>query len=90
VIIVYALVARSLSEVMAVQTNSEGESFGAWLLAQRDREGLVGQLVEGARADRKFPRNGSPEDVRKHLSAMQADGDLFEAVDEAETDWRSL
>jgi hypothetical protein len=72
------------------QTNGSGETFGAWVLAQRDREGLVGQLVEGARADRKFPRNGSPEDVRKHPSAMQADGDLFEAVDEAETDWLSF
>jgi hypothetical protein len=71
------------------QTNQQGETFGAWVLAQRDREGLVGQLVDGARGDRKFPRNGSPEDVRKHLSAMQADGDLFEAVDEAETDWLS-
>jgi hypothetical protein len=50
---------------------------------------LVGQLVAGAKLDRKFPRNGSPEDVRRHLSAMQAEGDLFEAVDEAEIDWRA-
>ena len=71
-------------------TNGAGETFGAWVLAQRDREGLVGQLVDGARVDRKFPRNGSPEEVRKHLSAMQADGDLFEAVDEAEIDWMSI
>jgi len=77
------------SEVTMPQTNQHGETFGAWLLAQRDRDGLVGQLVDGVRADRKFPRNGSPEDVRKHLSAMQAEGDLFEAVDEAETDWLS-
>jgi hypothetical protein len=69
------------------QTDQQGETFGARILAQRGRDGLVGQLVEGARADRKFPRGGSPEDVRKHLSAMQADGDLFEAVDETETDW---
>ncbi|WBO21996.1 YozE family protein [Sphingomonas abietis] len=72
-----------------VQVNDQGETFGAWLLAQRDRDGLVGQLVDGAKADRRFPRNGSPEDIRKHLSAMQAEGDLFEAVDEAETDWLS-
>lgn len=77
------------SEVTMPQPNQQGETFGAWLLAQRDRDGLVGQLVDGARADRKFPRDGSPEEVRKHLSAMQAEGDLFEAVDEAETDWLS-
>jgi hypothetical protein len=69
------------------RTNQQGETFGAWILVQRDRDGLMAQLVEGARADRKFPRAGSPEDVRKHHSAMQAEGDLFEAVDKAETDW---
>lgn len=69
------------------RTNQQGETFGASILAQRDRDGLMAQLVVGARADRTFPRAGSPEDVRKHLSAMQAEGDLFEAVDEAETDW---
>ncbi|HEY0270118.1 MAG TPA: YozE family protein [Sphingomonas sp.] len=69
--------------------NSDGETFGEWLLAQKGRDGLIGQLVDGAKADRQFPRHGSPEDIRKHLSAMQAEGDLFEAVDEAETDWLS-
>ena len=68
-------------------TNQHGETFGGWLGVQKDRDGLVGQLVAGAKADRRFPRDGSPDDVRKHLSAMQADGDLFEAVDEAKTDW---
>lgn len=63
------------------------EPFGAWIIAQVDGHGLIGDLVKAAKADRKFPRNGTPEDVRKHLSAMQADGDMFEAVDEAETDW---
>ncbi|WP_267378062.1 hypothetical protein [Sphingomonas sp. GC_Shp_6] len=57
------------------------------MATQTDRSGLVGQLVAGAAADRRFPRQGDPEAVRKHLSAMQADGDLFEAVDEAEIDW---
>jgi hypothetical protein len=31
--------------------------------------------------------NGSPDDVRGHLSAMQAEGDMFEALDDAEMDW---
>ena len=62
-------------------------AFGAWLVQQPDSDGLVGQLVAGAKADRRFPKTGDPEAVRKHLSAMQAEGDLFEAVDEAEIDW---
>lgn len=63
------------------------EPFGAWIVAQVDRHGLIGDLVKAAKADRNFPREGSPEDVRKHLSRMQADGDMFDAVDDAETDW---
>jgi hypothetical protein len=68
-------------------TNGDGQTFGSWLLAQPSRSGLVGDLISGAKADRKFPKYGTPEDVRKHLSAMQADGNSFEAVDDAEADW---
>jgi hypothetical protein len=69
------------------KTNDGGQTFGSWLLAQQGRTGLVGQLIDGPKANRKFPRYGTPEEVRKHLSATQAEGDLFEAVDEAESDW---
>jgi hypothetical protein len=69
------------------KTNDDGETFSSWLLAQQGRSGLVALLIDGAKADRKFPRYGTPEEVRKHLSVMQADGDLFEAVDEAESNW---
>jgi hypothetical protein len=64
-------------------------AFGQWLMAQKDRSDLVGQLAAGAVVDRRFPRNGDPETVRKHLSAMQAEGDMFAAVDDAESDWLS-
>ncbi|WP_398457645.1 YozE family protein [Sphingomonas albertensis] len=64
-------------------------AFGQWLITQKDRSDLVGQLAAGAVADRRFPRNGNPEAVRKHLSAMQAEGDMFAAVDDAESDWLS-
>ena len=64
-------------------------AFGQWLMAQKDRSDLVGQLAAGAVVDRRFPRNGDPETVRKHLSAMQAEGDMFVAVDDAESDWLS-
>ncbi len=64
-------------------------AFGRWLITQKDRSDLVGQLAVGVVADRRFPRNGDPEAVRKHLSAMQAEGDMFAAVDDAESDWLS-
>jgi hypothetical protein len=47
-------------------------------------------MADAARKDPRFPRNGSPDDVRKHLNAMQAEGDMFEAIDDAELDWLSL
>ena len=65
-------------------------TFGFWLLQQKTRTGLVGQLAAGAAIDRGFPRDGDPEAVRKHLRAMQADGDMYAAVDDAELDWAAL
>jgi hypothetical protein len=66
------------------------EPFGCWLIAQRDRGDWVDALADAARKDSRFPRNGSPDDVRKHLNAMQAEGDMFEAIDDAELGWLSL
>lgn len=63
--------------------------FGQWLLRQKNRDGLIGLLVDGANRDPAFPKRGTPEDVRKRLRAVQADGDLFQAVDDAEMDWLS-
>jgi hypothetical protein len=62
-------------------------SFGAWLLAQRDRGDWVDGIAAAARGDRTFPKNGDPEAVRAHLRKQQADGDAFVAVDDAESDW---
>ena len=64
-------------------------AFGQWLMTQKDRSDLIGQLAAGAVVDRRFPRNGDVEAVRKHLSAMQAEGDMFAAVDDVESDWLS-
>ena len=71
------------------QTNDQGETFGEWLMAQKGRDGAIADLVAAAKADPKFPRRGSPDDVRLHLAAMKADGDWFGVVDDAETDWMS-
>ena len=61
--------------------------FGAWLLNQKTRGGLIGQLAEGAAADRAFPKQGDADAVRARLKAVMADGDMYEAVDDAESAW---
>jgi len=71
------------------QTNNQGVTFGEWLLAQCSREDMLGDLASSAKADPKFPRRGSPDDVRKRLNEMQVDGDTHALVDDAETDWMS-
>ena len=71
------------------QINDQGVTFGEWLLGQCSRDDARGDLASAARADPKFPRRGSPTDVRKRLNEMQADGDMHAVVDDAETDWMS-
>jgi hypothetical protein len=66
------------------------EPFGAWLLAQHDRGDWIDQLAAAARADRGFPKRGSPDDIRKRLQSMGADGDTFEQLDDAERCWAGL
>jgi hypothetical protein len=68
----------------------DGEPFGAWLLAQVARDGWIGDLAKAAKADRKFPKDGDPDTVRKHLSDNQAESDMLEAVDDAENAWLCL
>jgi len=79
-----------LKETGPVRAPAERMAFGRWLVRQDCRGGLIGQLVDCAKADRSFPLDGSPEAVREHLRGAMADGDMFEAVDEAEVDWLSL
>jgi hypothetical protein len=73
-------------ESEATMVNEHGETFGQWLVAQADREGSTGEL---AKAAPKFPRRGGPDEVRARLNEMQADGDMHDAIDDAETDWLS-
>jgi hypothetical protein len=65
------------------------ESFGAWLIAQADVKSWISDLAKAAKADRAFPKQGTPDDVRKRLQEMGADGDAFEALDDAEMEWSS-
>lgn len=65
----------------------DAEPFGTWLLAQTHRDGWVGDLAKAAKADRAFPRGGDPEAVRRHLGEKQAESDMLEALDDAESIW---
>lgn len=64
------------------------EAFGAWLVSQEHRGGLVGNLAAALKADRTFPRAADPEKVRKFLSERRASGDDWEAFEDAEMAWR--
>lgn len=76
-------------EVAVAETeDTPRPSFGAWLLAQKSRAGLIGALVDGARRDPAFPKAGDPDAVRDRLETVQADGDAFAALDAAEREWR--
>ncbi len=73
--------------MQTTQTNETGLPFGAWLVQQKDRGGLLGQLAEGAAADRGLSKASGPDQVRKRLVEQQADGDMHAALDDAEIDW---
>jgi hypothetical protein len=75
---------------MDARYETKPETFGRWLIAQRDRGDWIDDLAGAARGDRSFRKDGDPEAVRKHLRDQQADGDTFQAVDDAESAWSSL
>jgi hypothetical protein len=65
----------------------DGVTFGAWLVKQAGRDGWTGDLGKAAKADRSFPREGNPDDVRDWLKKQRASGDDWEALEDAERDW---
>lgn len=70
------------------QGPSEGIAFGIWLIGQHARAGWIADLARAAKTDRGWgARQGDPDAVRLHLNKMQAESDMFEAVDDAERLW---
>jgi len=65
----------------------ERPSFAALLLGQGKRPGTLGELAKAAKQDRLFPARGSADDVRARFSAVGADGDAFEALEDAEREY---
>lgn len=76
------VVVETRTDPVAVEI--EPEPFGAWLLGQTKRSGPVGELAKAVRLDRGFPKRGSVDDVRRHFGLLGADGDAFDALDDAE------
>lgn len=61
--------------------------FGQWLLGQRTRTDVVGELASCAARDPGFPRNGNVDAVSCRLNALGADGYLHLALEDAELDY---
>ncbi|MBJ7441938.1 MAG: hypothetical protein JHD35_23375 [Sphingopyxis sp.] len=70
-----------------MQTNELGEGFGEWLVKQIKRDGWIGTLAKSAKADFRFRSGSTPDDLRKRLQEAGAEGDTFEALDDAESEW---
>lgn len=61
-----------------------------WLIGQRNRDDLVGQLAEAARRDTGFPLDGDFAAISTRLNAVGANPDMHEALDQAELDWAAI
>ena len=72
-----------------MQTNERGEGFGEWLVKQVKREDWIGTLAKSAKGDPRFRASSTPDDLRKRLQEAGAEGDTFEALDDAEVEWLS-
>lgn len=66
------------------------QPFGAWLLEQTKRPGLIGELAKAVRLDRAFPKNGTVDEVRARFAAAGAEGDAFMALEYAEKEYDRL
>ena len=72
-----------------MDTRRPKPAFGRWLLTQANRSGSIGELAQCAARDPGFPRDGTPDAVSCRLNAVGAEGDLHDALDDAQLDWAS-
>lgn len=73
-----------------MKTNEQVEPFGAWLLKQTGRDDWIGTLAKQAKSDPRFIRTTALDELRKRLQEAGAEGDSFEALDDAEVEWLSV
>jgi hypothetical protein len=90
----YPPIVRAPPVVPVVTVEAAGarscEPFGAWLLEQSKRGGMLGELAKAVKLDRQFPKTGSVKDVRRHFGSIGAEGDAFEALNDAEREYDRL
>jgi hypothetical protein len=67
--------------------SDEPASLGRWLLAQRGRTDAIGVLADAARRDPRFPADGDYQAISKRLNEVGAEGDMHQALEDAELDW---
>lgn len=67
--------------------SEERAPLGRWLLAQRGRSDMIGELAEAARRDPRFPIEGDFRAISARLNEVGADGDMHQALEDAELDW---
>jgi len=60
------------------------QPLGRWLLTQTERGDAIGDLAKAAKADRGFPRDGDYEAISRRLNELQADGEVHEALEQAD------
>lgn len=72
-----------------MQTNGQSEAFRDWLMKQTAGDDWIGTLANQAKAGLRFRAASMPEDLGKRLQESSADGDSFEALADAETEWQN-
>ena len=72
-----------------LETPVQRTSFARWLLDQGKRTEWWATLALAAQADRQFPKNADPDEVRRRLQLLGGDADMFEMLEDAERVWRA-
>lgn len=76
-----------------MQTNEQGDAFGAWLLKQVKREDWIGTLAVQAKADPRFRAATTRDELRQKLQEAArsckrpVQGVTPYAPDDAENEW---
>lgn len=74
-------------QVDAFRYHKPRPSFAAWLLAQTGRADPIGLLARAAVGDCRFPKHGDVDEVSRRLNEVGADGDVHQALEDAELDY---
>lgn len=61
--------------------------LGQWLLKQSTRTDAIGTLAQAAKRDAGFPKDGDFQAISARLNALGAEGEMHQALEDAELDW---